>query len=252
MEKKKGPIKTSEYLETLLKKMVAKGLIISRTENNQYLKLSYKGSSEFFNPKWNIKIYTTGTVTCTDIVTLRKYALDKLKPPDESLILIKIDDSGWGFPLCGILVGVEVSGVVYTDEVSVRYFKPGPFKRKEYLKKYSEKGLRIITQKIKADYRTHRIEICNGFVNTVLKEDLQELGYDVRSVEITGLLQDSLEKLFKDYIKKKTGVDLAYDPKKIGADQLSFEYYNAFEWGKSFVPHLLKSGWRSMKNNGVR
>ena len=102
MSEKKKPIKTSDFLENLLKKMALQRLIKIRTENNIYLKVSYKGCSSLFNSKWNIKIYNIGSVVCTDIVPLRKYALGKLGAPDQSLKRVKIDDSGGGFPLCGI------------------------------------------------------------------------------------------------------------------------------------------------------
>ena len=251
MSEKKKPIKTSDFLENLLKKMLFLKLIEIRTENNIHLKVSYKGCSSLFISKWNIKIYNTGSVVCTDIVSLRKYALGKLGPPDPSLKLVKIDDSGGGFPLCGILLGVEVNDIVYTAEVGVEYFKPGIFERKEYLKKYSDEGIKLLTQKLHVNPKTHRIEICSGFVNSTLRESLQKLCFDVRVVEIKGLLQDSLENYFKNYVEKETGVDLAYDPKEITEQKLVFQYNKALQWGIKNAPHLLKSGWKKMIDNGI-
>ena len=230
--------------------MMNKGLIVIRTENNSSLKISYKGSSELFNPKWNIKIYSTGTVVCTDFVSLKKYNMGQLKPPDPSLELVKIDDSGWGFPLCGVLVGLHVEGEkrVHTGEIGVEYFKPDIFERKEYLKEYSRVGLDILIKIIKAKPETHRIEICNGFINSALLYTLRERGFDVRLVEIKGLLQDKLEDLFKKYVLKKTGVDLAYDPKEISIGEIVTSFDRAREWGEKFRPDLLKSGWKKMRH----
>ena len=55
-------------LEVALKNMAHDGLIEPRTENNQYLAISYKGSGTLITPKWNIKIYTTGSGVCTDVL----------------------------------------------------------------------------------------------------------------------------------------------------------------------------------------
>ena len=237
---------TSEFLENLLRTMCSKGIIELRFENNPYLKISYKGSSELFNNKWNIKIYNSGSVVCTDIEHLRQYARGILGPPDKSLKLIKIDDSGWGFPLCGILIGIEIDGNIHTGEIGVEFFREGLFEKKGYLREYSKVGRMIINQKIRANPKTHRIEICNGYVNSILRDDLRKFGYDVRNVEITGKLQDSLEKEYKEYIFKKTGVDLAYDPKEITEEQIVFQYDKALEWGKRNAPYLLKSGWKKI------
>ncbi len=231
--------------------MASRRLIRIRTENNKSLKISYKGCSDLFSSKWNIKIYNSGTVVCTDLVPLRKYAVGKFKLPDPSLKLIKCDDSGWGFPLCGILIGLEFNRKIYVGEIGVEYFKSPSFEKKEYLKKYSDEGIKILNKKIGANPKTHRIEICTGYVNGTLRDDLRELGYDVRTVEITGLLQNKLEIYYKMYIKKKTGVDLAYDPKEVTKKQLVFEYHKALEWGQKYAPHLLKSGWQSMKDKGI-
>ena len=75
---------------------------------------------------------------------------------------------------------------------------------------------------------------------------LRNKGYDVRVTEIKGLLQDSLEQLFKEYVKKETGRDLAYDIKKIRKEEIGKIYYQILNWGKEHAPHLLKSGWRSL------
>jgi hypothetical protein len=82
--------------------------------------------------------------------------------------------------------------------------------------------------------------------NTGLRDVLRNKGYDVRVTEIKGLLQDSLEQLFKEYVEKETGRDLAYDIKKIRKEEIGKIYYQILNWGKEHAPHLLKSGWRSL------
>lgn len=244
--------KSNKTLEDTLKKMATEGLIVPRTENNKYLCLSYKGAGGLVSNKWNIKIYTTGNFVCNDPSIIRKYYHKRLKPPDKSLKLIQIDDSGIGFPLGGCMVGVCCGDKVYTDTVDVSFFKPGPFERKEYLIAYTNRGLNLMKKELNPTPETHRFEICSGFINKVLRDLLNLRKFDVEMVEVKGLLQDQLENKFKDHIKELTGVDLAYDPKEITTEQVAFRYDEALAWAIEHAPHLLKSGWQSMKNQNIK
>ena len=241
---------TNGTLETALKNMVNQGLIVSRAENNKYLVLSYKGAGTLITSKWNIKIYNTGSGVCTDAGVIKDFVGGRLRPPDPSLKLIQIDDAGWGSPLGGIIVGVVCEDRIVTDIIDVAFFKPGPFNRKEYLKAFADQGWALIQKEFEATPETYRVEICTGYVNMKLRDLLREKGFDVRQVEIKGLLQDSLENRFRDYIKEITGgEDLAYDPKELHASQIGNYYYKALNFGKEKAPHLLKSGWRSIQKS---
>lgn len=240
---------TNGTLEAALRNMVLAGLIVARTENNQYLKLSYKGAGTLITPKWNIKIYTTGNGICSDVSVIKDFVGGRLKPPDPSLKLIEIDDAGWGSPLGGIMVGATDGKRVLTDVVEVYYFKPGPFERKDYLDAYADQGWALIQKEFQASPKTHRIEICTGFVNIKLRDLLRSKGFDVRQVEIKGLLQDELEDCFRKYIKEITGgADLAYDPKELSASEVSTYYKKALKFGREKAPHLLKSGWKAIQD----
>lgn len=242
-------MKSNNQIESKLKEARNKGLIVPRTENNQYLKVSYKGAGKLVSEKWNIKIYTTGSIVCNDFPTLDDIVSGKIAPPDQNKTLIQIDDAGVGFPMCGVMVGVTDGDTVYTDVVDVSYFKPGAFEKKAYLKEYTRKGYDIVVRIFKATPQTHRIEICTGYINTRLKSYLREKGFDVRVVDIKGRLQEELEDLYKDHVKKQAGVDLAYDPKNLGSKKdLANNYYRVLRWGLANAPHLLKSGWESIKN----
>lgn len=241
-------MKTNKTLEDTLIKMASQGLIIPRVEKNPYLKLSYKGAGGLITPKWNIKIYTSGSFVCTDTALIREFYHGWLKVPDKKLQVLQIDDAGWGIPLCGIMVGVCDGRKIITDIVDVAFFKSGIFERQDYLLEYSNKGLNIVENQFKANPETHRIEICTGFINSKLKNLLRSKGYHVTITEIKGMLQDQLEDLFKKYVLKETGMDLAYDPKGMSKKEISLNYYKALEWGKKNVPHLLKSGWKSMQD----
>jgi hypothetical protein len=241
-------MRTSPELENKLAGLKDQGFLELRFEANSYLKVSYKGTGGLVTPKWNIKIYTSGSVVCTDGTLLQSLIQGTLNAPDQSLKVIQVDDSGWGFPLMGVMVGISDGIKVVTGIIDVSYFKSDAFEKKEYLKAYSDKGRKILFEDFNAHREIHRIEICTGYINRTLKTDLVELGFDVRITEIKGLLQNSLERLFKEYVQKELDIDLAYDPKELGDPrEISSHYYSALNWGKAHAPHLLKSGWKSMK-----
>ena len=238
-------MKSSSNMEKALHEFSLTGQIVLRTENNQYLKVSYKGSGKDISEKWNVKIYTSGSVVTTDPTTLKKIVSGNFKAPDKNLKVIQIDDAGIGFPLCGIMVGVTDGTNIWTDTVDVKFFQGDYYKRKEYVKNYTDKGIKIINN-IGISPSTHRIEICSGFINQALKEKLREMGYDVIITDIKGLLQDKLEALYRDHVYNLTGKHLAYDPKGLTTKQISLNYYSAVKWGRKFAPELLKTGWKSL------
>jgi len=235
-------------LEQKLQEMASQGILEPRTENNPHMKVSYRGVGPLVSPKWNIKIYKSGSKVCTDNVLLNDLITGKLKSPDTSLKLIQIDDAGVGFPLCGVFVGACCDNRVVTDTIPVSFFQG--LGKQFYLDDYAERGYALMMKEFNPTPQTHRIEICTGYINKRLKHILREKRYDVRAVEIKGLLQDQLENLFKEHVKKETGVpDLAYDPKGMARRDLCFSYYRALNWGKKNAPGLLKSGWKSMQED---
>ena len=240
-------MKTNSEMEYKLSQCRDKGLIVSRTENNPYLKVSYKGTGKLVSDKWNIKIYTSGSVVCNDIGQLNDLLNDKVKPPDDSLKLLEIDDAGWGFPLSGVIVAVSDGTRIESDIVDVSFFRGSFFDKKYYLNEYSKKGLELVEEIFGATSKTHRIHICTGYINTYLKDVLRKKGYDTRVIEIKGLLQDELENIFKRHIRDLVGRDIAYDPKEIGKD-ISNRYYQVVNWARINCPHLLKNGWKSLQN----
>lgn len=233
-------------MEQALQQFAATGLIQPKTENNQYLKVAYKGTGFPISEKWNVKIYTSGSVVTTDSKTLLDISSGKFKAPNTNLKLIQIDDAGFGFPLCGIMIGIYDGEKIYTDTLDAKLFQGIAYESKQYVKEYTRKGLEII-KKLGITKETHRIEICSGFINKNIKDQLRELGFEVIIADIKGPLQDQLELLFKQHILDKTGEDLAYDIKMIKNSEISMYYYRALEWGKKFAPHLLKTGWKALQ-----
>jgi hypothetical protein len=239
-------MRSNELMENALIKYVETGEIAPRTENNKYLKMSFVGTGKLISKKWNVKIYTTGSIVTTDKRILSDIVEEKITPPDTNKKLIQIDDAGIGFPLGGIMIGIFDGRRIWTDIISVQLFQGTAYETKRYRLEYTKKGIHLIN-KLKIKPETHRIEICSGWINVLLKERLRSFGFDVRITDITGPLQDDLEGLYKRYIAQETGCNLAYDPKEIGKDKIGQTFNQVVSWGKKNAPELLKSGWKNMK-----
>jgi hypothetical protein len=235
-------------MEAALKDLSTKGILLPRTENNKYLKVSYKGAGGLVPTSWNVKIYTSGAVVTPDEHLLMSLADGTFKKPDTRLKVLQLDDTGWGFPLCGVMVGVSDGQNMMTAVVDVRWFKKGVFDTGKYLYEYSRVAREVMKDDFSASPEVHRVEICTGYVNSVLKEDLRKEGYDVRVAKITGFLQDKLESSYKEYVRIALGADMAYDPKQMagGKPALARKYASVLEWGRKHRPDMLKDGWKSM------
>lgn len=239
-------MQSNPIMETRLQDLCSKGIIIPRTEKNPHLKVSYRGAGSLVTTAWNIKIYTSGTVVCTDGGLLKKMLDGGLTPPDLSKTCLQVDDAGVGFPLLGIMVGVTDGSVVKVGTVDVSFFRDPAYQDKSYLREYARKGWDLVVGTFKATPQTHRIEICTGAVNAQLKLLLQERGYEVRGVKIEGLLQDQLEALFREYVLTVLGEDIYYDPKGMDPRQIAWRYKEAIRWAYKNRPEILKNGWKSL------
>ncbi|MBN2090098.1 hypothetical protein JW964_10805 [candidate division KSB1 bacterium] len=232
------------------------GYLKRRYEDNGYLLASYRGVElKGISPKWNVKIYDYNSrkgghcIVCVDLLVLNNLIeanYDSFIPPD--LPVLRIDDAGWGFPLGGVMVGVTDEQAVKTAIVPVEYFRKetkNRFSTKKYLKEYTKLAIELLDE-FKASPGTHRIEICSGYVNQPLREKLRSYGYDVRVVEIKGLLQIELENIFKKYVHEIIGADIYYDPKELEKSELPRKYRECVKYGRKHCPHQLKNGWEAL------
>ncbi len=246
----------TEFILEKLKKASEEGFVSRKSEDNQYLLAAYAGvEGNGITPKWNLKIYTYNkkkkghSLVCVDIHILSKLLeedYDSFIPPD--LQILRIDDAGWGFPLCGVAVGVSNEQDVQTAIVPVKYFRDdvdSHFKSKRYLKEYMDLAIQLLDH-FGANPGTHRIEICTGYVNQKLREELRNIGYDVRVEEIKGMLQDVLEEVFREYVNEEIGSDIYYDPKKVKQSEIPRLYMESLEYGREHCPHKIKTGWNAI------
>lgn len=232
------------------------GVVKVRIENNPYLMVAYCGTGDLVSHKWNVKVYKpnkwTGlqSIVCVDFHVLDEMVAKSGVPPEVSeKQVVTIDDSGWGFPLCGVMVGATDGERVETNVVPIRFFRhdtPESFDTGAYLDEYARRGEELLWR-LGVTPKTHRIEICTGYVNTALREQLREHGYEVRVVEVTGLLQDELEETFRHYVEGELGQDIYFDPKELDKEKVvPRRYHEAVEFGRVRCPHLLKTGWKGL------
>ena len=246
----------TEFVLERLRQASTKGFLVSKEENNQYLLAAYAGvEGTGITSKWNVKIYTYNkkkrghSLVCVDEHILTKLVegdYQSFVPPD--LPVLHIDDAGWGFPLCGMAVGVSNEQEVQTAIVPVEYFRDdidNNFLAKRYLEKYMELAIQLLDQ-FGANPDTHRIEICTGYVNQPLREELRKLGYDVRVEEIKGLLQDKLEQVYREYVIEEVGSDIYYDPKDVSKSEIAGRYRETLKYGKENCPDKIKMGWKAI------
>jgi hypothetical protein len=242
-----------ENISSKLNKASKMGFLAARVENNPSLLAAFAGvEGKGISPKWNIKIYSYNkkksghSVVCIDKDILRiLLEEDYARLIPSKLQVLRIDDAGWGFPLCGVMVGASDEQDVQTAIVPVDLFRD-EFHSKRYLQVYTDFGIKILDQ-FAATATKHCIEICTGYVNQPLRDKLRDLGYDVRVVEIKGLLQDRLEELYKEYVHETIGSDIYYDPKGMKGAEIARRYRECLDYGKKHCPDQIKTGWDSMK-----
>ena len=236
--------------EIILEKIKALGLP-EKKENNQYILLHVYGDDIRASTKFNAKVYKGKKglkILTNDYATLKKLIEGKQSKKTYERI-IYIDDSGWGFPLGGVLIGAydDLSKGFIFKEVDIKFFQEENFKQQKYLQEYANKGIEIISE-LKPNRANTLIKICTGFINKNLKEDLRTLGFDVEVAEIGEPLQSELEKRHKQFVKEKFGYDAYYDPKEIEKGEIVSEFNSVVDFiRKNNLMKFAKTGWNYFK-----
>jgi hypothetical protein len=255
-------------------------------EKNEWLVLHIKGDGIKAPESWNAKVYTNKAeelklvVTDVDIfndlmmgrkvrameqATCKEHCVDcaPRKAAEcevsslESRRIISIDDSGWGFPIGGTLVGLHDSfdNSLHYGEVAVAYYQNPHFEGKAYLWAAANAVVKLLgkLQHPGADIFdprtvTVQFKVCTGYVNTGIVKELRERGFKVETCAIGEPLQSALEKQHREYIKRLTNADVYYDPKELDKSNICLAYSDAVEWiEKNNAWHIAKTGWKSMK-----
>lgn len=241
--------------ESMLEKIRALGLP-EKKESNEYCMLHVHGDNIRAPETFNAKVYSGKKgmkLVTNDYETLMDLINNKQKNGSYSRI-ISIDDSGWGFPLNGVLVGAydTLANSFKFKEIDVKFFQGREFNEKSYLFEYAKKGIEIINE-FNPDKNTTLIKICTGYINIELKRELRKIGFNVEVAKIGEPLQSELERKHKEYIKEKFGYDAYYDPKELKTAEIVSEFNDVVEFiRKNNLMSSAKSGWEYFNKNSAQ
>jgi len=215
---------------------------------NPYVVLSVRGDGVRASEKWNASVYRDShgrlKLVTSDLKTLQDM-LDGRSSPRKAKT-VKADDAGWGFPLGGVMIGAQEGGRIETGLVPVEYFQGERFQRHEYLEKAAQVTVDLL-KKLDARPEDTLVEICTGYVNVGSKNALRDAGYEVKVVEITGLLQAELEKRFSEYVES-LGYHGYFDPKETHDPKKPFDKIIAWIMEKPEERmKIAKTGWKYFK-----
>jgi hypothetical protein len=153
---------------------------------------------------------------------------------------ILIDDSGWGDLILGVVIGaLKLPESRYMDRrIPVSSFQPPNFQNKRYL----EDAVKIaeeIVEVMKPDEETV-FKVCSGYVLSSIRKYLRNRGFRVEEIEVTGALQDMVERSFSSWCKE-VGIEF----ERLNGKRS----FNTFlEWvaeKPNLREKLVKTGWKS-------
>jgi hypothetical protein len=169
---------------------------------------------------------------CSD----HRHALDQFLYRKE----IEIDDAGWGDLILGVVIGAhKLPDRGFMDRrIPVSSFQPPKFENKQYL----DDAVKIadeIVEVMQASAET-RFKVCSGYVLSSVRKHLAERGFHVEKVEVTGELQDLVERSYVQWCRE-VGVPVeSLRPKMRFWTFLNWVKENPVEREK-----LVKTGWKS-------
>jgi hypothetical protein len=155
---------------------------------------------------------------------------------------ILIDDAGWGDLILGVVIGaLKLPERRYMERrIPVSSFQLLNFEDKRYLDD-AVKIAEEIVEVMRPDRET-RFKICSGYVLSSIRKHLRERGFNVEKVEITGELQEMVERSYVEWCKE-VGV-----PTETLEDKRRF--WTLLEWvaeKPKIREKLVKTGWKSWK-----
>jgi len=156
---------------------------------------------------------------------------------------ILIDDSGWGDPILGAVIGIlDLPAGRYMERmIDVSYFQPPHFEKQEYLDRAVEIA-REAVKVMKPDKDT-TFKVCSGYILSGIRKYLKSLGFRVDETEIIGDLQTRVEKSFLNWCRE-VGVPRGALEQESGKPR----FWVLINWVKEkphLREHLVKTGWKS-------
>jgi hypothetical protein len=160
---------------------------------------------------------------------------------------ILVDDAGWGDLILGVVIGAlkrpahRYIPISYMERrIPVSSFQPPNFENKRYL----DDAVKIAEEIVKAmqpDMETS-FKVCSGYILSSIRRHLQDQGFNVEEVEITGELQEKVERSFVRWC-----IEVGVPAERL-ADERRFS--TLLEWvaeKPKIREKLVKTGWKSWK-----
>ena len=153
---------------------------------------------------------------------------------------ILIDDSGWGDLILGVVIGaLKLPDRRYMERrIPVSSFQPPHFQNKRYL----DDAVKIVEEIVKVmqpDDETV-FKVCSGYVLSSIRSYLRKKGFRVEEIEVTGDLQEMVERSFAQWCKE-VGIEFERLEGK--------RSFNTFlEWVAEkprLREKIVKTGWKS-------
>ena len=163
--------------------------------------------------------------------------------------VILIDHAGWGDLILGVVVGalnLDLPDARYMERrIPISSFQPPNFEDKKYLDdavKIADKIVQVMQPDVETTFKVY-----SGYVLSSIRKYLRERGFRVEEVEVTGELQEKVERGYMRWCKE------------MGAPAERLEdkgrFWTFLEWvaeSPIFREKLVKTGWESWKRNGEK
>jgi len=155
---------------------------------------------------------------------------------------ILMDDAGWGDLILGVVIGaLHPPDRRYMERrIPVSSFQPPNFENKQYLND-AVKIAEEIVEVMRPDRET-RFKVCSGYVLSNIGKYLQDRGFNVEIVEITGELQERVEHGYKRWC-----IEVGVSAERLEGER---RFWTLLEWvaeKPKIREKLVKTGWKSWK-----
>jgi len=153
---------------------------------------------------------------------------------------ILIDDAGWGDLILGVVIGaLKLPDHKYMERrIPTSSFQPPNFENKRYLDD-AVKIAEEIVDVMRPDEET-RFKVCSGYVLSGIRRYLKNRGFTVEKVEITGELQERVEKGFVEWC-----VEVGVQAEKLEDRRRFWTFLKWVAEKPKIREKLVKTGWRS-------
>lgn len=163
---------------------------------------------------------------------------------------ISIDDAGWGDLILGAVVGAhKLPDHRYMERrIPISAFQSPNFENKRYLE-YAVKIAGEIVEVMRADKETS-FQVCSGYILSSIRKYLRNRGFHVVEVEITGELQEMVERGFIRWCVEVGVPAEKLESKGERVTQVQKRFWTLLKWvaeKPKLREKLVKTGWKSWK-----